>query len=315
MKIKITQYFATSLRFKLAENLATQKLRGILTTKYPPEVLDMEFFDDMSKQEKLFLKKYWTTFDIFKPVFEIVNETSIYKGFILYEVKSSVAKKNTGENEKHTIKLSLNQKKFFDTCKDESIPVKFFYVAFLDDWEVEYKVLDYNDAEIRIRPPSTWQEEKIKRIRSSKLSQFWHDLFPDRVLYKVDEGDLDKEQEKQFSEYIQEKARTPLTNLEKEMLIKRAIKRDKSVPKFMSERETNFQKRPLRKKEKINYHNRLAEIKKKFQNAYEPWREEEDTKLREFFSESKSIIEICNLLGRQPSAIQSRLKKLNLIHT
>lgn len=130
MRLKLTARSAISLRFRLAENLASQELRGILTTKYPPEILDTEFFEGMPNEEKLFLKKYWTTFDILKPVYEIIKEIPVYRDFIVYEVKSYISKE-TKQNKKPLVQLTVNQKKFFDECKEKGISTKIFYVRFL----------------------------------------------------------------------------------------------------------------------------------------------------------------------------------------
>jgi len=62
-----------------------------------------------------------------------------------------------------------------------------------------------------------------------------------------------------------------------------------------------------------DYRERLEQIKEKFPNAYEPWSEKEDNLLRKLFSDSKKVIEISQILKRQPSAIRSRLKKPGLI--
>ncbi|MBR9701430.1 ATP-dependent DNA helicase RecQ [Candidatus Pacearchaeota archaeon] len=64
---------------------------------------------------------------------------------------------------------------------------------------------------------------------------------------------------------------------------------------------------------KTDYHKRLEEIKEKFPNAYEPWEEEEDNKLKDLYSKNILIDEIAQILKRQPSAIRSRLKKVGLL--
>ncbi|MBI2045336.1 ATP-dependent DNA helicase RecQ [Candidatus Pacearchaeota archaeon] len=58
-----------------------------------------------------------------------------------------------------------------------------------------------------------------------------------------------------------------------------------------------------------DYHKRLQEIKQKFSNAYEHWKEEDDVRLKVLNSENKTISEIAQILKRQPSAIISRLRK------
>ena len=60
---------------------------------------------------------------------------------------------------------------------------------------------------------------------------------------------------------------------------------------------------------KTDYHKRLEKIKERFSNAYESWKQDEDDTLRNLHSEDKSLNEIAKILGRQPSAIKSRLKK------
>ena len=60
---------------------------------------------------------------------------------------------------------------------------------------------------------------------------------------------------------------------------------------------------------KTDYHKRLEKTKEKFSNAYESWKQDEDNALRNLHSENKSLNEIAQILGRQPSAIKSRLKK------
>lgn len=64
---------------------------------------------------------------------------------------------------------------------------------------------------------------------------------------------------------------------------------------------------------KKDYHKRLEKIKEKFSNAYEPWEEKDDNKLKELYSKNISVNEIAQILGRQPSAIKSRLRKLEIL--
>jgi len=62
-----------------------------------------------------------------------------------------------------------------------------------------------------------------------------------------------------------------------------------------------------------DYHKRLKKIKENYANAYEPWKEEDDLRLKSLNSENKTISEIAQILMRQPGAIRSRLMKLGLI--
>lgn len=63
---------------------------------------------------------------------------------------------------------------------------------------------------------------------------------------------------------------------------------------------------------KTNYHERLEQIKEKYPNAYEPWEEDEDNKLKSLYLENISIDGIAQILKRQPNAIRSRLRKQEL---
>src|SRR3989338_5371128 len=62
-----------------------------------------------------------------------------------------------------------------------------------------------------------------------------------------------------------------------------------------------------------DYYKRLETVKIDYPQAYEPWIIEEEKRLIQLFSETKTISEISKLMGRQPGGIKSRLKKLGLI--
>ena len=62
-----------------------------------------------------------------------------------------------------------------------------------------------------------------------------------------------------------------------------------------------------------NYHERMAKIKENYPNAYEPWTSEADNKLKILYSEGKQTKELCDIFGRQPGGIRSRLKKIGLV--
>ena len=57
----------------------------------------------------------------------------------------------------------------------------------------------------------------------------------------------------------------------------------------------------------------LGAIRARYPRAYEKWTDEELATLQAEFSRGKPIKELANRLGRQPSAIESRLQKLGLI--
>ena len=58
---------------------------------------------------------------------------------------------------------------------------------------------------------------------------------------------------------------------------------------------------------------RLETIRKKHPNAYRPWSEEEDGRLRELFETGEKVKAMAEVLGRQPGAIRARLVKLELV--
>ncbi len=305
MGFNLKNHDSIYLRFKIAEIFVSRKLKAILTNKYPPEILNTESFDEMPLEDKEFLRKYWTTFDIFKPIFKVIKEIPNYKDFILYEVKSIVlTEENKEKMDNPVIKISFNQKKFFDECEQRNIPVKISVIFFLTDWEIEYKEFDYNKVSIQVTPHSAWYEDKMKRIKSSKLNQFWHDLFPNYILYKVKEEDLEKEQE---NFYLNELVSTPLTENEKGMLITRAKKMGRRIPNFGD----NINKRFIKKQQKIKS---LLNKDKKYLNRGKPWDAEQEKELSNLFSGGIEIKEIAGLFGRTCGAISSRLMKMGLIN-
>jgi len=72
------------------------------------------------------------------------------------------------------------------------------------------------------------------------------------------------------------------------------------------------EKNSFKRNVKTNYHTRLEQIKEKYPNAYEPWEDEEDNKLKNLYLENISINEIAQILKRQSNAIISRLRKQGL---
>lgn len=60
------------------------------------------------------------------------------------------------------------------------------------------------------------------------------------------------------------------------------------------------------------YQRRRHELKQKYPNAYEPWKDEDDELLTREFRAGKSIEELCSIFKRHPGAITSRLRKLSL---
>lgn len=62
-----------------------------------------------------------------------------------------------------------------------------------------------------------------------------------------------------------------------------------------------------------NYVERLETIRRDNPRAYKKWTDEEDAQLRQLFQSQTPPKEIARILQRQPSAICSRLVKLNLV--
>ena len=56
----------------------------------------------------------------------------------------------------------------------------------------------------------------------------------------------------------------------------------------------------------------VEECRREYPNAYDPWSEEDDERLTEWWHEGLSLDEIAERFGRKRGAIISRMKKLNL---
>jgi uncharacterized protein (DUF433 family) len=61
------------------------------------------------------------------------------------------------------------------------------------------------------------------------------------------------------------------------------------------------------------YPGRLARIREQYPRAYEPWAADEESRLLDMSQEGRTPEEIARELGRQPSAIRSRLVRLGAI--
>ena len=64
--------------------------------------------------------------------------------------------------------------------------------------------------------------------------------------------------------------------------------------------------------EKSNYQQRVEKIREKHPRAYEPWSEEEESRLINMYQTGDSIRSISSALQRQRGAIRSRIEKLGL---
>ncbi|MBE8712819.1 hypothetical protein [Sphingobacterium hungaricum] len=59
--------------------------------------------------------------------------------------------------------------------------------------------------------------------------------------------------------------------------------------------------------------NRMAKLKEKYKQAYTPWTAEADEKLEELYASGTSIKDLSSILERNEGAIESRIKKLELV--
>jgi phosphatidylserine/phosphatidylglycerophosphate/cardiolipin synthase-like enzyme len=70
---------------------------------------------------------------------------------------------------------------------------------------------------------------------------------------------------------------------------------------------------PKEQPEKKNYFLHIEKIKERHANAYERWSLKDDNMLEQLFCEGKSIEELSETFKRQPSAINARINKLELL--
>lgn len=57
----------------------------------------------------------------------------------------------------------------------------------------------------------------------------------------------------------------------------------------------------------------VQEIRQKYPKAYEKWTEDEDTHLKDEYTQDKTVKELADIFQRKPNAIRSRLQKLGLV--
>lgn len=66
---------------------------------------------------------------------------------------------------------------------------------------------------------------------------------------------------------------------------------------------------PEKKKGDSNWHEKIAKMRETHPNAFKPWAEEDDTKLKTLFDQGKGVNELVETFGRHPGSIRARLKK------
>jgi ATP-dependent exoDNAse (exonuclease V) alpha subunit len=57
------------------------------------------------------------------------------------------------------------------------------------------------------------------------------------------------------------------------------------------------------------WHEKIAKMRETHPNAFKPWAEDDDTKLKKMFDDGKSVEELVQAFGRHPGSIRARLKK------
>jgi hypothetical protein len=66
---------------------------------------------------------------------------------------------------------------------------------------------------------------------------------------------------------------------------------------------------PMPEKQAGTWGEKLEKMRQKYPNAYKPWQESEDRKLKQLFEAGEKTKDIANNLGRHPGSIRARLKK------
>jgi hypothetical protein len=63
------------------------------------------------------------------------------------------------------------------------------------------------------------------------------------------------------------------------------------------------------KKTKGNWSEKLAKMREEYPNAFRPWQEADDERLRQLFDDGKGVKEMTGVFGRHPGSIRARIKK------
>jgi DEAD/DEAH box helicase domain-containing protein len=96
---------------------------------------------------------------------------------------------------------------------------------------------------------------------------------------------------------------------------KEKLSQNTKTKSFETPNSTKYQpqERSPSKNEGISWDDRLKEIRKIHPRAYESWGDQEEIRLKKLFNDGSELNEISKQLGRQKSAIRSRLQRLGLI--
>ncbi|OIO23888.1 hypothetical protein AUJ65_02735 [Candidatus Micrarchaeota archaeon CG1_02_51_15] len=159
----------------------------------------------------------------------------------------------------------------------------------------------------------------MRRIKSSKLNQFFEDLFPEYVLYRIDDRELDKQDAAESEEYLSAMAKKPDEYYKRLNEERRTCLRERAIQKRILHKDRQYRKRkpPFVRLVQAGEDGRpksFDETRKAHPSEYGLWTREEETKLINEFSEGISVYAISKLHGRKPGGIRSRLKKLKLLN-
>lgn len=85
---------------------------------------------------------------------------------------------------------------------------------------------------------------------------------------------------------------------------KAIVKWHKAEEKRKSEPEEELPEKPT-----SDFAQKIAKMREEYPNAFRPWPESDDEKLKKLFEEKKTLKELTEIFGRHPGSIRSRLKK------
>ncbi len=99
--------------------------------------------------------------------------------------------------------------------------------------------------------------------------------------------------------------------LEIDELLRARAKADAQKFAPLAERAKKRQQEPEEKPKKYssNWHEKIAKMREIHPNAFRPWTDEDDNKLKKLFDEGKGVDDLVETFGRHPGSIRARLKK------
>jgi len=73
--------------------------------------------------------------------------------------------------------------------------VKLFAVFFFSNWNIEFREFNFNEVNIRIKDNPAFKDSKMKKIRSSRLSELYNDMKLDSKIRAYEKWNRDEENE------------------------------------------------------------------------------------------------------------------------